>query len=185
LTIDSIYDKGDKGAVINLTLATVDETGAPLFDNKVVLVDRSGGNFGGDRGPKAVPVVPPEGREPDFRVEQTIPINQTALYRLSGDKNPLHIDPDFARKAGFDRPILHGLCAFGYAGRAILHNACGSDPARMKSFSVRFTHVVYPGDTLTTRGWKADGGGSFIVQTTNQDGNVVLGNARAEIANPE
>ena len=182
LTIDSIYDKGDKGAVINLTLATLDETGAPLFDNKAVLVDRSGGNFGGDRGPKTIPVEPPEGQEPDFRVEQSIPVNQAALYRLSGDKNPLHIDPDFAREAGFDRPILHGLCAFGYAGRAILHTACCGDPARLKSFSVRFMNVVFPGDTLTTRGWKVDGGRSFIVQTTNQDGKVVLGNALAEIA---
>jgi acyl dehydratase len=182
LTIDSIYDKGDKGAVINLTLETLDDTGSPLFDNKAVLVDRSAGNFGGERGPKTEPVVPPDGQAPDFCVEQTIPISQAALYRLNGDKNPLHIDPDFARKAGFDRPILHGLCAFGYAGRAILHNACGSDPARLKSFSVRFTNVVYPGDRLTTRGWKVDGDGSFIVQTTNQDGKVVLGNALAEIA---
>lgn len=184
MTIDSIYDKGDKGAVINLTLATADDTGSPLFDNKAVLVDRSGGNFGGDRGPKTEPVVPPEGQEPDFRVEHAIPLNQAALYRLSGDKNPLHIEPDFARQAGFDRPILHGLCAFGYAGRAILHNACGGDPARLRSFSVRFTSVVYPGDTLTTRGWRVNGGGSYIVQTTNQDGKVVLGNAVAEIANP-
>ena len=131
-----------------------------------------------------MPAVPPEGQEPDFLVEHTIPPNQAALYRLSGDKNPLHIDPGFARKAGFDRPILHGLCAYGYAGRAILHNACGSNPARLRSFSVRFTNVVYPGDTLTTRGWKVDGGESLIVQTTNQDGKVVLGNALAEITNP-
>lgn len=184
LTIDSIYDKGDKGAVLNLTLETLDDTGSPLFDNKAVLMDRSAGNFGGDRGPKTVPVVPPDGQEPDFCVEQTIPLNQTALYRLSGDKNPLHIDPEFARKAGFDRPVVHGLCAYGFVGRAILHQVCGSDPARLKSFSVRFTHVVYTGDTLTTRGWRVDDGGSYIVQTTNQEGKVVLGNALAEIANP-
>ncbi len=151
----------------------------PHFDNKVVLVDRSSGNFGGDRGPKTAPIVPPEGLDPDFSVSFTVPPDQAAIYRLSGDKNPLHIDPDFARKARFDRPILHGLCSFGYAGRAVLHSVCGSDPARLRSFSVRFTNVVFPGDTLTTRGWETDQAGTYIVQTTNQEGKVVLGNAMA------
>jgi len=119
MCVDSIYDKGDKGAIINLTLETTDDAGEALFDNKVVLMDRSGGNFGGDRGPKTTPVVPPEGQDPDFSVAYTIPPDQAAIYRLSGDKNPLHIDPAYAQKARFDRPILHGLCSFGYAGRAI------------------------------------------------------------------
>jgi acyl dehydratase len=111
-------------------------------------------------------------------VEQIIPHNQAALYRLSGDKNPLHIDPAFARKGGFDRPILHGLCSFGYAGRAILGSVCQGDPARFKSFSVRFMNVVYPGDTLITEGWKL-GSGRYIIHTANQDGKIVLGNGLA------
>ena len=177
---DSVYDKGDKGAMLNISFETRDENGDLLFENKAVVVDRSAGNFGGDRGPKSVIVVPPEGREPDFQVEYTTTKDQCALYRLSGDKNPLHIDPEFAGKSGFDRPILQGLCSFGFAGRAILHSVCGSDPARFKSFSVRFMNVVYPGDTLITEGWKTDAG-AYIIQTKTRDGRVVLGNAVAEV----
>jgi len=154
-TCDSVYDKGDKGAIVNITFETSDKDGNPLFENKVLLVDRSAGNFGGDRGPKSIPIEPPKGKAPDFRVEQVVPRDQAALYRLSGDKNPLHIDQAFAKKGGFDRPILHGLCTVGYAGRAILHSVCGSDPDRLKSFSLRFVNVVYPGDTLITKRWKA------------------------------
>ncbi|OGR12546.1 MAG: hypothetical protein A2097_15225 [Desulfobacula sp. GWF2_41_7] len=114
-------------------------------------------------------------------MEYAIPINQAALYRLSGDKNPLHIDPGFAKKGGFDRPILQGLCSFGYAGRAILHSICGSDPSRLKSFSARFMNVVFAGDTLITEGWKA-AGDSYIVRTINQHGRIILGSAIAELA---
>ncbi len=160
---ESIYDKGDKGAVVNLGLETRDDAGGLLFENKTVLVDRSAGNFGGDYGPKVQKLDPPVGVSPDFRVEQIIPHNQAALYRLSGDKNPLHIDPAFARKGGFDRPILHGLCSFGYAGRAVLASVCRGDPAHLKSFAVRFMNVVYPGDTLFTEGWKL-GSGSQVRQ---------------------
>jgi acyl dehydratase len=179
---DSIYDKGDNGAVVNVTIETRDENGDLLFENKSVIMDRSGGNFGGDRGPKAQPIIPPEDREPVFRTEYKTTQEQAALYRLSGDKNPLHIDPDFAKKAGFDRPILHGLCSFGFAGRAVLHSLCGSDPQRLKSFGARFMNVVYPGDSLITEGWEAEEKGSYIIRTTNQDGKVILGNAMAEIA---
>lgn len=177
---ESIYDKGDKGAVVNVGLETRDDAGKLLFENKTVLVDRSAGNFGGDHGPKGQMLDPPAGVSPDFRVEQIIPQSQAALYRLCGDKNPLHIDPAFARKGGFDRPILHGLCSFGYAGRAILGSVCQADPARLKSFAVRFMNVVYPGDTLITEGWKLDSG-HYIIQTTNHEGKTVLGNGLAVI----
>jgi acyl dehydratase len=177
---DSVYDKGDKGAILNISFKTMDDKGDLLFENRAVVVDRSAGNFGGDRGPKSEIVAPPEGKEPDFRVEYETSRDQCALYRLSGDKNPLHIDPEFARKGGFDRPILHGLCSFGFAGRAILHSVCESDPARLKSFSVRFMNVVYPGDTLITEGWKTNPG-VYIIQTRTRDSRVVLGNAVAEV----
>lgn len=173
---DSVYDKGDKGALVNLTFETRNEAGELIFENRAAIVDRSAGNFGGDRGPKAEPDNPPGEKTPDFRVSHTIPPGQCALYRLSGDKNPLHIDPSFARKGGFDRPILHGLCSMGYAGRAILHSVCGSDPDRFRSFSLRFMNVAYPGDTLITEGWKS-GDNRYIVQTVNQDGKKILGNA--------
>lgn len=178
---DSIYDKGDKGALVNLRFDTRDEAGDLIFENRAVLVDRGAGNFGGDRGPKTNPISPPEGRKPDFQVSYPIPKDQCALYRLSGDKNPLHIDPGFAKKGGFDRPILHGLCTVGYTGRAILHSVCGSDPNRLKSFSLRFVNVAYPGDTLTVSGWNVDGG-KWVIVTTNQDDKIILGNALAEIS---
>ena len=80
---------------------------------------------------------------------------QAAIYRLSGDRNPLHIDPDFAKMAGYDRPILHGLCTFGHVGRAVLASYCDNDPDRFVGMSVRFSGVVYPGDTITTEMWDA------------------------------
>jgi acyl dehydratase len=179
-TCDSVYDKGDKGALVNVRFDTRSEAGDLIFENRAVIVDRSAGNFGGDRGPKTKPITPPEGIGPDFRVSYTVPADQCALYRLSGDKNPLHIDPAFAKKGGFDRPILHGLCTVGYAGRAILHSVCDSDPSRLQSFSLRFVNVVYPEDTLITEGWKADDN-QYIIQTVNQDGKQILGNAMAAV----
>ncbi len=177
----SVYDKGDKGAVLNIDIESRDENGELLFENKAVVMDRSGGNFGGDRGPKAEKIVPPEGQKPDFSVSYETSPDQAALYRLSGDKNPLHIDPEFAKLGGFDVPILHGLCSFGFAGRAILASICDNDPARLKSFGVRFTGVVFPGETLITEGWKVNDK-TYIIQTQTQDGRVVLGNGTAEIA---
>ena len=177
---ESIYDKADKGAVLNARFETRDENGEMVFENQAVIVDRSAGNFGGERGPRSELATPPEGQTPDFRVAYVTSPNQAALYRLSGDKNPLHIDPEFAKKGGFARPILQGLCTFGFAGRALLHSLCGGDPTRLRSFSVRFMDVVYPGDTLLTEGWKV-GQGSYIIRTKTQDDRIVLGNGRAEI----
>jgi len=176
----AIYDKGDNGAVLHFEVEGRDADGQVLFENQAVVVDRSAGNFGGDRGPKTEKFDPPAGQPPDFEVKYDTSPNQAALYRLSGDKNPLHIDPEFAKLGGFDRPILHGLCTFGFAGRAVLHSICGGDPARFKSLGTRFTGVVFPGDTLITSGWKMEPG-RYIVQTRTQDGRVVLGNGLAEI----
>lgn len=177
---ESIWDKGDKGAVLTLKVESRDADGDLLFENTALLMDRSGGNFGGDRGPKTESVSPPEGKGPDFSVSYTTSSDQAVLYRLSGDKNPLHIDPEFAKMGGFDKPILHGLCSYGYAGRAILESVCGNDPAKMKSFHVRFKSVVFPGDTLTTEGWKLETG-KFVVRTVTQEGKEVLGNGLVEI----
>ena len=113
---------------------------------------RGEGGFGGDRGPSGPRNVAPE-RAPDHEVVYTTLPQQALLYRLSGDLNPLHSDPSFAAMGGFDRPILHGLCTYGFTGRALLHALCDDDPARFGSMEARFSTPVMPGDTLTVRMW--------------------------------
>jgi acyl dehydratase len=180
LYCDSIYDKGDKGALIKVRTETRTEEGDLLFENLANVFDRTAGNFGGERGPDSDRYDPPADQAPDFTLSHATTASQAALYRLSGDKNPLHIDPEFARKLGFDRPILHGLCTFGFTGRAVLEALCGNDPGRLKSLSGRFMHPVFPGDTLITKGWGV-GSGKYILRTFNQEGIPVLSNAVAEI----
>ena len=112
-------------------------------------------------------------------VEDTTRPEQGAIYRLSGDRNPIHIDPDFAKLGGFEKPFVHGLCTYGFVGRAVLRELCGNDPARFKSLSGRFAAQVYFGDTIITKMWKT-GDGVAIVQAETQNGNVVLSQAKAE-----
>jgi acyl dehydratase len=177
--VRGIYDKG-KGALVVVDAHTVDIDGKPVFDNTFSIFVRGEGGFGGERGPEAVKADPPAGRAPDFEVVETTRREQALLYRLSGDLNPLHADPQMAKLGGFDRPILHGLCTFGYAGRALVKGACGGDPARLRAFGARFSAVVFPGDTLTTRGWRD--GDRYLVTTSTQENKVVLANAVAEVA---
>jgi len=178
--VTGVYDKG-KGAVIAVIARTTDDKGEPVFDNQFSIFVRGAGGFGGDRGPEALKADPPEGKTADFTVsERTLP-EQALLYRLSGDPNPLHVSPQFARMAGFDRPILHGLCTYGHAGRALLKNACDGDPKRFKSFAARFAGIVFPGDTLTTEGWQV-APGKWVLRTKTQDDRIVLANAIAETA---
>jgi acyl dehydratase len=177
--ITGIYDKG-KGAVIAVETRTFDEKSEPIFDNGFTIFVRGAGGFGGERGPETVKVDPPD-RAPDFTMSERTSPEQAALYRLSGDLNPLHISPQFAQMAGFDRPILHGLCTYGFAGRAFLLHACGGNPLRFKSFAARFAGVVFPGDTLTTEGWQLTPG-TWTLRTRTQDDRIVLANAVAESA---
>ena len=130
------------------------------------------GGWGGDRGPAATGGEPPD-REPDHRVSYRTRPDQALLYRLNGDRNPLHSDPSFAAMAGFDRPILHGLCTYGFSGRALLHTLCGSDPARFKSMDGRFASPVFPGEELTIEMWVV-GEGQCTFRTLGEDGRVVL-----------
>ena len=176
-TVTGVYDKG-KGALVTIDSTTTDASGETVFTNTSGVFVRGAGGFGGERGPGAGNK-PPE-RAPDKSVDDTTLDIQAAIYRLSGDRNPLHIDPDFAKMAGYDRPILHGLCSFGYAGRAVLAEYCDNDPDRLVGLSVRFTGVVYPGDTITTEMWD-EGDGKIIVQSKTQEGRVVISNAAAEV----
>jgi acyl dehydratase len=177
--VKGIYDKG-KGALVVVEARTADDKGEALFDNVFSIFVRGEGGFGGERGPEAVKADPPAGAAPDFEVVEPTSREQALLYRLSGDVNPLHADPNMAKFGGFDRPILHGLCTYGFAGRAILKSVCAGDPTKLKSFGARFAGVVFPGDTLTTRGWKL-GAGQYAVTVTTQEGKTVLSNAIAEV----
>ncbi len=171
-TVAAIFDKGS-GALIRLEAASVEVgSGAPLFSTTAGLFLRGEGGFGGERGPSASKNPLPS-RTPDETVTYTTRRDQALLYRLSGDRNPLHSDPTFAKRAGFDTPILHGLCTYGFAGRALLHALCGSEPARLRSMSGRFSRPTFAGDTLTTSIW-ADGVTARF-KTENQRGETVLG----------
>lgn len=178
--VTGIYDKG-KGALAIVEAKTYLPGNEPLFDNVFSIFCRGEGGFGGDRGPEALKADPPADRKPDFRVEFPTAPTQALLYRLSGDRNPLHANAQFAQMGGFSRPILHGLCTYGFAGRAILKSICGGDPAKFKSFAARFSSVIYPGDTIVTEGWKTEKG-RYIIRASNQDGTVVLSNSIAEVA---
>jgi acyl dehydratase len=179
-TVKAIYDKG-KGALVLTETETVDNKGRLLFKNLFGAFARGEGWFGGERGPSGPRNVPPE-REPDHVVEMKTLPQQALLYRLSGDMNPLHADPSFAKIGGFETPILHGLCTFGHVGRAILGACAGNDPRRLKDFEVRFAGVVYPGETIVTRLW-AEGGGRVIVEArTKERAGVVINSAAATVA---
>ncbi len=174
--IEHIYDKG-KAAVIHTKISGFTPEGEHIFDTKYAFFVGGSGGFGGDPGPKTEPINPPEGIEPDFSISYQTSTNQAAFYRLSGDFNPLHIDPNFAKKAGQPKPILHGLCTYGIATRAIVNELCNGDVSRFKEFSARFKGIVFPGETLTTEGWKDNG--RFIIQVRTDRGPVVIGNAYA------
>ena len=173
--ITDIFDKG-KGAVFHAKITGETEDGKHLYDAHWAIFYIGAGGFGGDPGPKAESVKPPKGVEPDFSFSCKIAENQAALYRLSGDPNPLHLDPTAAKRGGFDRPILHGLCTYGIAVRSLVNGPLDGDVSRLKEFKARFTSVVYPGDTLITEGWKT--GDGYIIQART-DSAVVLNNARA------
>jgi acyl dehydratase len=178
-TVTGIYDKVS-GALVVTESKTVDTvTGEPLVTTRSGIFIRGEGGFGGDRGPSQ-PWRRPD-RPPDHRVVLETRPEQALIYRLSGDRNPLHADPKFAARGGFSRPILHGLCTYGFTSRALLHALCGSDPARFCSMSGRFSHPVLPGDTLIVSIWVpgADevteaGEGKALFQTTTGDGTVVI-----------
>jgi acyl dehydratase len=170
--ITGIYDKGKGAVIVTESTSTLVSTGEPLFSTRMSAFIRGEGGWGGDRGPSGTPNAAPE-REPDRSVTVQTRHDQALLYRLSGDRNPLHSDPAFAAMGGFDRPILHGLCTYGFTGRALLHELCGSDPARFTGMDARFSSPVMPGEALTVNVWE-DGDGSAVFQTCGQDGRVVI-----------
>jgi acyl dehydratase len=172
-----IFDKG-KGAVYHAKITGKTEDGKHIYDARWAIFYLGAGGFGGDPGPRAEKIDPPAGASPDFSISDRVADNQAAIYRLSGDYNPLHLDPEAAKRGGFDQPILHGLCTYGFATRAIVNGPLEGDVERLKEFKARFSDSVYPGETLTTLGWKVEGG--YIIQVKVED-RVVLTNAMAVV----
>jgi acyl dehydratase len=175
--VTDIFDKG-KAAIIRFSINGVSEDGEPLYDTDWVVFYLGAGGFGGDPGPPADKIEPPHDKRPDFSVSYQVADNQAALYRLCGDLNPLHMDPAAARRAGFERPILHGLCTYGFATRAIVNGLLKGEVDRLRQFKARFKDVVHPGDTLTTEGWRD--GDRCLIQVKSQRA-TVIGEAEAII----
>jgi len=168
--ITGIYDKGSAAVVEFESTSTNVATGKPLLKTSMSMFCRGEGGWGGDRGPSDKIVFPD--RKPDHQVTYKTREDQALTYRLSGDRNPLHSDPSFAAMGGFEKPILHGLCTWGFTGRALLHTLCGGDPSRFRSMKSRFSRPVIPGDELTVSIWVD--GNTALFRTTNQNGEVVI-----------
>jgi len=177
--IVEVWDKGN-AAVIGVEGMASDGDG-PLFTVYSSLFFIGAGGFSGDRGPSTKSVNVPPGRAPDVVIEHDTRPEQGAMYRLSGDTNPIHIDPDFAVAAGFKGPFLHGLCTYGVIGRAVLAGLCDGQVDRFGSLRGRFADQVWPGDRIITKMWH-DGDDTAIVQAETQDGTVVFSQARATIS---
>jgi acyl dehydratase len=176
-TLVGVYDKGNAALLVQESAATDAATGRPLVTAKAGFFIRGEGGFGGERGSAGAPWELPD-RAPDHEVTYRTRRDQPLLYRLTGDRNPLHSDPKVAARAGFPRPILHGMCTYGFTCRALVHTLGDSEPARLHSMSARFSRPVMPGDELTVRIWT--GGGQAVFQTVNTTGEVVLDRGVAE-----
>ena len=173
-TIPAIYDKG-KAALVIVEVATREIGGDPIFTNRFSIFCRGEGGFGGEKGPHAGNKAPDE-RAPDYTIETKTSPMQALLYRLSGDLNPLHADPEVAKAAGFPKPILQGLCTFGIACKAVVDNVLDGDVTRVTGYGVRFAGTFFPGETLVTKVWNIDGK-LLISSHSKESGGWVLTNA--------
>jgi NAD(P)-dependent dehydrogenase (short-subunit alcohol dehydrogenase family)/acyl dehydratase/putative sterol carrier protein len=171
--ITHMYDRGEgKGALVVGEAVTYHSNGEKLFTNIMSLFCLKDGGFGGD--PPPVEAVKFPDRSPDFEENALPSPNQPLLYRLSGDIFPLHVDQDFARASGFERPIMHGLCTHGFACRAVIKHLFPGEPERMIRFGVRFTRPVYPGVPISTQIWKIEEGKALFRVTNVENGDVVI-----------
>jgi len=150
------YDKGTGALIISEGVLCCKKTGEPFVRNVQSTFIRGLTGFGGERGPSVVDPTPK--REPDVVHKEFVSEFQAQLYRLSGDYNPLHIDPSFSGMVGYPKPILHGLCSFGFACRAVLKHFCNNNTRLIKMIKTRFTNPVLPGNNLVTKMWKENNG---------------------------
>ncbi len=174
--IEGLYDKG-KAALIVLRVDSK-VNGELLFTNRYSIFARGEGGFGGEAGPKAGNEAPT--RAPDHVVESRTLPNQALLYRLSGDKNPLHADPNFAAFGGFDRPILHGLCSYGITCKAVVDTMLDGDVNKVARYQARFAGVVFPGETIVTSMWK-EGDKILVSASSKERGTPVISNAAVTV----
>ncbi|MBM4778813.1 MAG: SDR family NAD(P)-dependent oxidoreductase [Archangiaceae bacterium] len=178
--ITDIFDKG-KNAIVVMHIDSYDaQSGELLVKNDISILARGTGGWGGDRGPSADINVPPS-RPPDAVVTEKTSESQALLYRLSGDWNPLHVDPEFASMFGFQKPILHGLCTFGFVGRAVVNAFSKGDPRLFKSIKVRFADSVFPGETLKIEMWKENDLRIIVRATVVEREKVCISNAAVEL----
>ncbi|MFD3871290.1 MaoC/PaaZ C-terminal domain-containing protein [Streptomyces sp. NPDC058623] len=176
--VAALYDKG-KAAVIVLRSEVADPDG-PLWTSDAQLFVRGEGGFGGERGPSVRSELPE--RAPDRVEERRIREDQALLYRLSGDWNPLHADPEFAKLAGFDQPILHGLCSYGMTLKAVVDTVLGGDVSRVRAYRTRFAGIVFPGETLRIRMWQETDRVLIAVTAVERDDAPVLADTVVEHA---
>lgn len=179
-TIRGFYDLR-RFAQVLVDTETCDEQGRLVAETTSAMIFRGEGGFDGPPPPKDTPLVQrPRDVPPTFCVEESTAPEQALLYRLSGDHNPLHADPDFARSAGFERgPILHGLCTFGFMVRHAARAACGGDVGRLRAFEGQFRRPVWPGDTLVTEGWLVEPGAVALQVKVKERDEVVIAGAGA------
>lgn len=188
--VDAIFDKGaDKGALMLLSRRLFDRSSGDLLATVgSTAFLRGDGGFGGRGADAPRPHPVPADRPPDHVVEHPTRPEQALLYRLNGDLNPLHADPAVARGAGFEQPILHGLCSYGIAGLAVLQALCGDAPERLKRLDLRFANPVFPGETLVTELWQlAPGRAALRVRVparADAKRQIVLDHGLAEFAPP-
>lgn len=176
--VTEVWDKG-RAALIAYERSASGEDGDPLWTETMRLWVRGEGGFGGEPGPEEDQPVPE--RSPDLVHDAPTSSRQALLYRLNGDLNPLHADPEVARAAGFDRPILHGLASYGIAAKTVVDRVLDGDASRLSALSVRFAGVVRPGQTIRTEMWRT--GDEVLLRATcpERDGAPVLTHARARI----
>jgi acyl dehydratase len=177
-----LFDKGPGRGAIMLFETTIRDksTGELLCTNVATSFARGDGGFGGQPGSGPAPHPIPS-RSPDAECTLVTRPDQALLYRLSGDRNPLHADPEYAAAGGFPRPILHGLCTMGFACHAVLRVMCDYDPARIAGFDVRFTSPVFPGETLRTEMWRDGNVVSYRTRVVERDA-LVLDHGKATLA---
>jgi acyl dehydratase len=182
-TIRGFYDLRRLSQVL-LDTRTVDESGELVATTTASMIFRGEGGFGGEPPPKERALVErPKESPPTFSIEETTSPEQALLYRLSGDRNPLHADPEFARRVGFEQgPILHGLCTFGFMVRHVARGVCGGDASRLRGFEAQFKRPVWPGDTLVTEGWVVRPGEVALQVRVKERDEVVIDKAWATLA---